>query len=199
MAPKNVAAFIGEPIQGAGGVIIPPASYWPEVRRICAKYGILLVVDEVITGFGRTGRWFASQYYDLEPDLLVMAKGMSSGYLPIGGVMVADRVAQVLADGGDFNHGFTYSGHPTCAAVAARNIELLRDERIVEHVHDVAAPHLAQTLEGTRRSSAGRRSAHARTARRDRTRRRQNDEGAIRAEGACRVKCAGTSQSKTAS
>ena len=140
----RVAAFIGEPIQGAGGVIMPPDSYWPEVRRICAKYGILLVIDEVITGFGRTGRWFASQYYGLEPDLLVMAKGMSSGYLPIGGVMVADRVAKVLADGGDFNHGFTYSGHPTCAAVAARNIELLRDERIVEHVHDVAAPYLAK-------------------------------------------------------
>ncbi len=140
----RIAAFIGEPIQGAGGVIIPPASYWPEIRRICAKYSILLVVDEVITGFGRTGAWFASQYYGLEPDLLVMAKGMSSGYLPIGGVMVADRVARVLADGGDFNHGFTYSGHPTCAAVAVRNIELLRDERVVEHVHDVAAPHFAK-------------------------------------------------------
>jgi putrescine---pyruvate transaminase len=144
VGPQNVAAFIGEPIQGAGGVIIPPASYWPEIRRICAKYGILLVVDEVITGFGRTGHWFASDYYGLEPDLLVMAKGMSSGYLPIGGVMVADRVADVLIDGGDFNHGFTYSGHPTCAAVAARNIELLRDERVVEHVHDVAAPYLAE-------------------------------------------------------
>ena len=144
IGPQNVAAFIGEPIQGAGGVIMPPASYWPEIRRICAKYGILLVVDEVITGFGRTGHWFASQYYGLEPDLLVMAKGMSSGYLPIGGVMVADRVATVLAEGGDFNHGFTYSGHPTCAAVAVRNIELLRDEKIVEQVHDVAAPYLAQ-------------------------------------------------------
>jgi putrescine aminotransferase len=140
----KVAAFIGEPIQGAGGVIIPPETYWPEVRRICEKYDILLVIDEVITGFGRTGRWFASDYYNLKPDLLVMAKGMSSGYLPIGGVMVADRVARVLADGGDFNHGFTYSGHPTCAAVAARNIELLRDERVVEHVHDVVAPYLAQ-------------------------------------------------------
>ena len=144
VGPQNVAAFIGEPIQGAGGVIMPPSSYWPEIRRICAKYGILLVVDEVITGFGRTGHWFASHYYGLEPDLLVMAKGMSSGYLPIGGVMVADRVAAVLAEGGDFNHGFTYSGHPTCAAVAVRNIELLRDEKIVEHVHDVAAPYLAQ-------------------------------------------------------
>jgi putrescine aminotransferase len=144
VGPGKVAAFIGEPIQGAGGVIIPPASYWPEVQRICRKYGILLVVDEVITGFGRTGEWFASQYYGLEPDLLVMAKGMSSGYLPIGGVMVADRVASAVVNGGDFNHGFTYSGHPTCAAVAARNIEVLRDERIVEHVRDVAAPYLAK-------------------------------------------------------
>jgi len=140
----KVAAFIGEPIQGAGGVIIPPGTYWPEVRRICEKYDILLVIDEVITGFGRTGRWFASDYYDLKPDLLVMAKGMSSGYLPIGGVMVGDRVARQLIGGGEFHHGFTYSGHPTCAAVAARNIELLRDERVVEHVHDVAAPYLAQ-------------------------------------------------------
>ena len=144
VGPDKVAAFIGEPIQGAGGVIIPPASYWPEIRRICEKYGILLIVDEVITGFGRTGRWFASEYYGLEPDFLVMAKGMSSGYLPIGGVMVADRVAEVLINGGDFNHGFTYSGHPTCAAVAARNIELLRDERVVDHVRDVAAPYLAE-------------------------------------------------------
>jgi putrescine aminotransferase len=144
VGPDKVAAFIGEPIQGAGGVIIPPASYWPEIRRICEKYGILLIVDEVITGFGRTGRWFASEYYGLEPDFLVMAKGMSSGYLPIGGVMVGDRVAEVLINGGDFNHGFTYSGHPTCAAVAARNIELLRDERVVDHVRDVAAPYLAE-------------------------------------------------------
>ncbi len=146
VGPQRVAAFIGEPIQGAGGVIIPPSTYWPEIKRICAKYGILLIADEVITGFGRTGQWFASDYYDLEPDLLVMAKGMSSGYLPIGGVMVADRVARVIVDGGDFNHGFTYSGHPTCAAVAARNIELLRDERVVEHVRDVAAPYFAERL-----------------------------------------------------
>jgi putrescine aminotransferase len=146
VGPQKVAAFIGEPIQGAGGVIIPPATYWPEIKRICTKYGILLIADEVITGFGRTGQWFASDYYDLEPDLLVMAKGMSSGYLPIGGVMVADRVARVIVDGGDFNHGFTYSGHPTCAAVAARNIELLRDERVVEHVGDVAAPYFAQRM-----------------------------------------------------
>lgn len=141
----RVAAFIAEPIQGAGGVIIPPDSYWPEISRICREREILLVADEVICGFGRTGNWFGSQTYDIKPDLMPIAKGMSSGYLPIGGVMVADRVAEVLIEqGGEFNHGFTYSGHPTCCAVATRNIEILRDERVVEHVRDVAAPHLAR-------------------------------------------------------
>ena len=140
----RVGAFIAEPIQGAGGVIIPPETYWPEIRKVLAAHDILFVADEVICGFGRTGAWFGSDTYGLEPDLMPMAKGMSSGYLPIGGVMVADRVAEVLIEkGGEFNHGFTYSGHPTCAAVAARNIRLLQEEKIVEHVRDVAAPHLA--------------------------------------------------------
>ena len=145
LGEDRVAAFIAEPIQGAGGVIIPPDSYWPEVRRILDERDILFVADEVICGFGRTGEWFGSETYGLEPDLMPMAKGMSSGYLPIGGVMVSDRVADVLIErGGEFNHGFTYSGHPTCAAVAARNIRIIRDEGIVEHVRDTAAPHLAQ-------------------------------------------------------
>jgi putrescine aminotransferase len=145
LGEDRVAAFIAEPIQGAGGVIIPPESYWPEVKRILAERDILFVADEVICGFGRTGQWFGSDTYGLEPDLMAMAKGMSSGYLPIGGVMVGDRVAEVLIErGGEFFHGFTYSGHPTCAAVATRNIRLLRDERIVEHVREVAAPHLAK-------------------------------------------------------
>lgn len=141
----RVGAFIAEPIQGAGGVIIPPETYWPEIRKVLAEHDILFVADEVICGFGRTGEWFGSDTYGLEPDLMPMAKGMSSGYLPIGGVMVADRVADVLiARGGEFNHGFTYSGHPTCAAVAARNIRILQEEKVVEHVRDVAAPHLAR-------------------------------------------------------
>jgi putrescine aminotransferase len=144
VGPNRVAAFIGEPIQGAGGVIIPPEGYWGEIQRICRKYDILLVADEVITGFGRTGQWFASDHYGIEADLMPMAKGMSSGYLPIGGVMVGDRVAEVLVGGGEFQHGFTYSGHPTCAAVAVRNIELLRDEGVVEHVRDTAAPYLGE-------------------------------------------------------
>jgi len=143
LGPEKIAAFIGEPVQGAGGVVIPPDSYWPEVQRICRKYGILLVVDEVICGFGRLGAWFGSDHYGLAPDLMPMAKGMSSGYLPIGGVMVSDGVASTLAEGGEFFHGFTYSGHPACAAVAVRTIEILRDEKIVERVRDDVAPYLA--------------------------------------------------------
>jgi len=139
----NVAAFIAEPFQGAGGVIIPPSTYWPEIKRILAKYDILLVVDEVISGFGRTGEWFASQYYDLKPDLIPIAKGLSSGYLPIGGVIVGDRVANTLIEkGGDFNHGFTYSGHPVAAAVALKNIELLEAEGIVDRVKNDISPYL---------------------------------------------------------
>jgi putrescine aminotransferase len=140
---ENIAAFIAEPFQGAGGVIVPPSTYWPEIKRILAKYDILLVVDEVISGFGRTGEWFASQYYDLKPDLMPIAKGLSSGYLPIGGVIVGDRVADTLiGKGGDFNHGFTYSGHPVAAAVALKNIELLEAEGIVERVKNDISPYL---------------------------------------------------------
>lgn len=141
----KVAAFIAEPVQGAGGVIIPPASYWPAIKAICEKYGILLVVDEVICGFGRTGEWFGSQYFDLKPDLMPIAKGLSSGYLPIGGVMVSDKVADVLvAKGGEFFHGFTYSGHPVAAAVALANIDILQREGIVDNVRDHTGPYLAE-------------------------------------------------------
>jgi putrescine aminotransferase len=143
LGPENVAAFIGEPIQGAGGVIIPPATYWPEIQRIVDKYGILLIADEVICGFGRTGRWFGSEYFGIRPDLMPIAKGLSSGYLPIGGVMVGDRVAEVMtAKGGEFHHGFTYSGHPVACAVACAAINILRDERIVERVRDDVGPYL---------------------------------------------------------
>ena len=147
IGPERVAAFIGEPVQGAGGVIVPPASYWPEIDRICRKYGILLVSDEVICGFGRLGRWFGCEHFGFSPDLMVIAKGLSSGYLPIGGVMVSDAVAEVLIErGGEFNHGYTYSGHPTCCAVAERNVRILRDEHIVERVHDDTGPYLQARL-----------------------------------------------------
>jgi len=145
IGPRRVAAFIGEPIQGAGGVIIPPATYWPEIQRICDEYGILLVADEVICGFGRTGRWFGSEYFGIRPDLMPIAKGMSSGYLPIGGVMVADRVADVLIDkGGEFAHGFTYSGHPAACAVANVNLALIEQEGLVDRVRTDVGPYLAQ-------------------------------------------------------
>ena len=139
----RVAAFIGEPIQCAGGLIVPPESYWPEIQRICREYDVLLVVDEVICGFGRLGAWFGSDHYRLEPDLMPIAKGLSSGYLPIGGVMVGDRVADLfIAEGEEFAHGFTYSGHPAACAVAIANIGVMRDENIVENVRDNTGPYL---------------------------------------------------------
>jgi putrescine aminotransferase len=139
---ENVAAFIGEPVQGAGGVIIPPSTYWPEIQRICDKYGILLIADEVITGFGRTGKWFGSTTFGIKPHIMTIAKGLSSGYQPIGGSVVCDEVARVIASDGDFNHGYTYSGHPVAAAVALENLRILQEEHVVEHVANVAHPHL---------------------------------------------------------
>ncbi|HIF83306.1 MAG TPA: aspartate aminotransferase family protein [Candidatus Marinimicrobia bacterium] len=139
----RVAAFIAEPVQGAGGVIIPPVSYWPEIQRICNKYGILLIADEVICGFGRLGEWFGSEYFNIEADFMPIAKGLSSGYLPIGGLMVGDRVAEtVINKGSDFNHGFTYSGHPAACAVALENIRILKDEKIIEKVKNELSPYL---------------------------------------------------------
>ncbi|MGH8352883.1 MAG: aspartate aminotransferase family protein [Pseudomonas sp.] len=138
----KVAAFIAEPIQGAGGVIIPPASYWPKIREILAKYDILFIADEVICGFGRTGEWFGSDYYGIAPDLMPIAKGLTSGYLPMGGLIVRDEVVEVLNEGGEFYHGFTYSGHPVAAAVALENIRILKDEKIVERVKAQTAPYL---------------------------------------------------------
>ena len=143
----QVAAFIGEPIQGAGGVIIPPSTYWPEVQRICDRHGVLLVSDEVICGFGRTGQWFGCETLGYKPDLMTFAKGVTSGYVPLGGVMVGNRVAKVLIEqGGEFNHGYTYSGHPVACAVALANIGLIRELKLVEHVHDDVGPYLAQAF-----------------------------------------------------
>jgi len=139
----KIAAFIAEPIQGAGGVIIPPETYWPEIKKILAERDILLVVDEVICGFGRLGTWFGSDYYGLEPDLMPIAKGLTSGYLPMGGVLVSDRVAEGLIDkGGEFYHGYTYSGHPACAAAALANLEIMQREKLVDYVADDIGPYL---------------------------------------------------------
>ncbi|MEN3146719.1 aspartate aminotransferase family protein [Neorhizobium sp. IRAMC:178] len=144
LGEDRVAAFVAEPIQGAGGVIIPPETYWPEIARICKARNILLVADEVICGFGRLGTWFGHQYYGFEPDLAPIAKGLSSGYLPIGGVLVSDRVADVMVEElGDFYHGFTYSGHPVAAAAALENIRIIEEEGLVERVRDDIGPYFA--------------------------------------------------------
>ncbi|MDP2024027.1 MAG: aminotransferase class III-fold pyridoxal phosphate-dependent enzyme, partial [Hydrogenophaga sp.] len=141
----KVAAFIAEPVQGAGGVIIPPETYWPEIQRIVDKHGILLISDEVICAFGRLGHWFAYEKFGMRPDLVTFAKGVTSGYIPLGGVMVGDRVAKVLIEqGGEFNHGYTYSGHPVACAVALANLELMERENLVGRVKDDVGPYLAQ-------------------------------------------------------
>ena len=142
--PEKIAAFIGEPVQGAGGVIVPPDNYWPEIQRICDHYGILLIADEVICGFGRTGEWFGSTAYNIKPHIMTIAKGLSSGYAPIGGSLICDEVADVVNNGGDFNHGYTYSGHPVSAAVALENLRILEEEGIVDRVRNETAPYLAE-------------------------------------------------------
>jgi putrescine aminotransferase len=150
LGADKVAAFIGEPIMGAGGVLLPPDTYWPEVQRICRKHGVLLAADEVICGFGRTGQWFGSDLYDIKPDLMPMAKGLSSGYVPLSALMVSDEIAGVLIDkGGEFAHGYTYSGHPVCCAVALENIRILEDEKIVERVRDDTGPYFQRRLRET--------------------------------------------------
>jgi len=148
LGPERVGAFIGEPIMGAGGVIVPPESYWPEVQRICREYDVLLVADEVICGFGRTGDWFASPGLGIEPDFMTMAKGITSGYLPLSALMVGEKVAQVLHDrGGEFQHGYTYDGHPVACAVALANIKLIEEEGLIERVREETAPYLLETLQ----------------------------------------------------
>ena len=144
LGAERVAAFFAEPVQGAGGVVIPPETYWPEIQRICDEHGILLVSDEVICGFGRLGEWFGADHYRTRPDLMTFAKGVSSGYLPLGGVMVGDRIAEtVIEKGGEFFHGYTYSGHPASCAVAIEYILIIERERLVERVRTDIGPYLA--------------------------------------------------------
>tara|TARA_B110000967_G_scaffold76448_1_gene79071 strand:- start:141 stop:1514 length:1374 start_codon:yes stop_codon:yes gene_type:complete len=144
LGEDRVAAFIAEPIQGAGGVIIPPSTYWPAISKICKDRNILLVADEVICGFGRTGEWFGSIHYNFKPDLMPFAKGVTSGYLPVGGVIVRDDIVEVLASvKQEFSHGFTYSGHPTCMAAAIANLELMEKTNILDKVKNTTGPYLS--------------------------------------------------------
>ena len=147
IGPEKVAAFIAEPVQGAGGVIVPPETYWPEIQRIVKKYGILLIADEVICGFGRTGNWFGSQTMGITPDIMTIAKGLSSGYQPIGGSILSDEGAEGIA-GTEFNHGYTYSGHPVACAVALENLRILDEEGVVKQVAEETGPYLKEKFEG---------------------------------------------------
>jgi putrescine aminotransferase len=147
VGPENVCAVAGEPVQGAGGLKIAPSTYWPAVQKIVDKYGVLLLADEVITGFGRLGKWFASEYYGIRPDIVTFAKAATSGYVPLSGILVGPRVADHVATYDDeFYHGYTYAGHPVACAVALKNIEIMERERLVERVDQVLAPRLAQML-----------------------------------------------------
>ena len=147
--PETIAAFIAEPVMGAGGVIVPPAGYFPKIQAVLRRYDILFIADEVICGFHRTGNPFGSQTFDIEPDMISVAKALSSGYLPIGAAMVSDRIYQAVADHSDqlgvFGHGFTYSGHPVSAAVALDVLRIYEERDVAGHVRRVG-PHLQQAL-----------------------------------------------------
>ncbi len=147
LGEDRVAAFIAEPVQGAGGVIIPPDSYWPELQRICDERDILLIADEVICGFGRTGEWWGSQTYGMKPQLITFAKAVTNGYMPLGGVLISDTIADVLlAGGGEFAHGLTYSGHPASCAAGLATLKILREQNIVEKAAEHLAPYFQSSL-----------------------------------------------------
>jgi adenosylmethionine-8-amino-7-oxononanoate aminotransferase len=141
--PDTVAAFIGEPIMGAGGAIVPPPEYWPTIEAICRQYGVLLILDEVITGFGRTGKRFALEHWDLRPDMLSLAKGISSGYVPLGACIISDDIYRDLVEkappGTPFPHGFTYNGHPVACVAALKNLEIMAQEHLIEQAAEVGA------------------------------------------------------------
>jgi L-2,4-diaminobutyrate transaminase len=147
--PDTLAAFIGEPAMGTGGLIPAPEGYWAEIQKVLRKYDILLIADEVVTGFGRLGAWFGSQHYDMQPDLVTVAKGLTSAYLPLSGVIVGDKVWQVLEQGSDrfgaIGHGWTYSAHPSCVAAALANLDIIEREDLLANVREVG-PYLLGAL-----------------------------------------------------
>ena len=139
IGPGRVAAMIGEPVMGVGGMLVPPADYWPRVRELLSAHGILLILDEVVTAFGRTGSWFAAEHFGVDPDLLVTAKGITSGYVPLGAVLVSASVAEALRREHGFPVGFTYYGHPTACAVALKNLEIIEREGLLDRARDTGA------------------------------------------------------------
>ncbi len=145
--PETIAAFIAEPVQNAGGCLTPPPGYWPGLRRICDQHGILLIADEVICGFGRLGEWFGSQRFDAEPDLITVAKGLTSAYMPMGAVLVSDKVAAPLYESRNtLMHGITFGGHPVASAVALKNLEIFERDGVLDNVRTLE-PHLQSRLE----------------------------------------------------
>jgi putrescine aminotransferase len=150
IGPERIASFSAEPVQGAGGLIIAPSTYWPEIAKLCKKYEILLHTDEVVTGFGRIGAWFGSETYGLQPDIITMAKGLSSGYQPISAVSLGPRMGEAIAHAEEeLVHGYTYSGHPVASAVALKNLEVLTRERIVGRVKKTIGPYFQRRLQET--------------------------------------------------
>jgi putrescine aminotransferase len=150
IGPDRIASFSAEPVQGAGGLIVPPPTYWPEVMRICRQYDILFHADEVITGFGRAGDWFGSFTYNLQPDIITMAKGLSSGYQPISAVSLGPRIGEAIASAKEeLVHGYTYSGHPVACAVALKNLEVLKRDRLVERVKKTIGPYFQRRVRET--------------------------------------------------
>jgi 4-aminobutyrate--pyruvate transaminase len=149
--PDTVAAMIGEPVMGAGGVIVPPATYWQKVQEVLKKYDVLLIADEVICGFGRTGNMFGSETYGIEPNMMTVAKALSSAYLPISAVLMDEKIYHVLRDNsariGTFGHGYTYSGHPVCAAVALETLKIYEERDILSHIRKIA-PRLQDGIRG---------------------------------------------------
>lgn len=139
--PETIAAIIVEPIQGAGGVIVPPVGYLKRVREICDQYGILMIADEVITGFGRTGRWFGMEHEKISPDFMTIAKGITSGYIPLGGIVISEKIhKEMVGLSGESKvlpHGYTYSGHPVACAVALKNIEIIENEKLVQNAESL--------------------------------------------------------------
>lgn len=150
LGPQRVASFSAEPVQGPGGLIFPPSTYWPAVQRVCREYDVLLHLDEVITGFGRTGEWFGAETYAITPDVITMAKGLSSGYQPISAISLGERMAEaILSANEELVHGFTYSGHPVAAAVALKNLEVMEQRALVPRVKETIGPYLQRRLRET--------------------------------------------------